>query len=180
MLVVNMEKQHCMDRSHYSTGLPLDSLYLNRHLPHSFFFFFYSPDKQNGKSPPLWPRVWLAGFKGMFSFLETDTLQMHKRIPVTGLMCGCQALLCTVVSQQVSRGNRSEKPQHKPRETWQKHLGFRPERCHKISQDHGRISAGAEGDLSGLSTLPLPAPTCDLNSGLINQTGIESLFRRDV
>lgn len=49
------------------------------------------------------PRVWLAGFKGMFSFPETDTLQMCKRISVSALMCGCQALLCTVVSQQVSQ-----------------------------------------------------------------------------
>lgn len=39
------------------------------------------------------------------------------------------------------------------------------------------MSAGAEGDLSGLSTL---LPTCDLKSELINQTGIEALFGRDV
>lgn len=63
-----------------------------------------------------------------------------------------------------------------------KRLWFFGQRCQKkIShEDHGRISAGAEGDLSGLTTLPLPAPTCDLKSGLINRTGVESLFRRDV
>lgn len=89
---------------------------------------------------------------------------MHKRIPVTSVMCGCQGLLCTVVSQQVSWNNRSEN-QGTNRETWQKHFGFQPEWCQKLSQDHGRISASAGGDLSGLTTLLLPTPNCDLRCG---------------
>ena len=39
---------------------------------------------------------------------------------------------------------------------------------------------GAGGDLSGLTTLLLAAPTCDFKCGLINQTAIESQFKRDV
>lgn len=78
-------------------------------------------------------------------------------------------------------GQQEQKPRAQTERHRKKtHPGFWPRRCRKISQDHGRISAGAEGDPSGLTTLPLPAPTCDLKSGLINQTGIESLFRRDV
>lgn len=127
-----------MDRSHYSLGLALDSLYLNRHLPHCFFF--YSPNKPNGKSP-LGDLVsgWLAS-RACFPSLKTDTLQMHKRIPVTGLMCGCQALLCTVVSLAGKPGQQKIGATN-PSETWQKQLGFQPKRCQKISQDHGRISA---------------------------------------
>lgn len=106
---------------------------------------------------------------------------MHKWIPVTGLMCGCQALLCTVVPQQISPGSRSEKHSRNRGRLGKKILDF-GQRCQKKKshEDHGRISVAAEGDLSGLTTFPSPGPTCDLKSGLINLTGIKSLFRRDI
>lgn len=137
--------------------------------------YFHSPNKQKVITSRQ-PRLLLAYFKGMFSFLEMDTLQMHKWIPVSSLMGGCQALLRALVSQQISQGNRSENQGKNWDRCGKKILVFN-QRCH---EDHGRKSMGAENDLSGLTTLSLPAPTCKLKSGVINQTGIKSLFRRDI
>lgn len=84
---------------------------------------------------------------------------MHKRIPVTTAMCGCQGLWCTVVSQQVSRNNSSKTP------------GTSRETCWSGTRVVPKNKSSAGGDLSGLTTLTLPTPRCDLRCGRINQTG---------
>lgn len=90
------------------------------------------------------------------------TLPMHKLISVTGLMCGCRALLWFLSRKSGVVVVKKHTHTHtRPRlSDMEKQFCFKPEKCQKKkkSQDHGRISASAKGDLSGLTTLHFACP----------------------
>lgn len=122
----------------------------------------------------------MVGFKGMFSFLWMDRLLMHEWIPVTSLMCGCHALLSTLESQQVNWSSKKKKQINNQRLRYMTTTFWFPaivvSRKKIWSLENKCWCWRWSFRINPL--LPFQWPTCDLKSGLINQVGIESLFRR--